>query len=241
MGRLFIILVLIGSFIVWIRWRKLKAKQEKREFIYKGIVLGLVLVIIGLAVFGRIDALGAVFAALLLCMKFIIAFAIRNFPFIAKIYGVTDGFGTSKKRQLKSLWLEISIDFPKGDISGKVIRGQFEGQELNSLNFEQLKSLLEECKSDSKSTYFLKAYIARRFHKKRDTHDKNHQQQESKSTLAESLSRDEALEILGLEGNPQANEIKLAHKKLMQKVHPDRGGNDFLASLLNRARDRLSE
>ena len=53
------------------------------------------------------------------------------------------------------------------------------------------------------------------------------------------MSNDEALEILGLEGSPSQEEIKLAHKKLMQKLHPDRGGNDFLASLLNRARDQL--
>jgi hypothetical protein len=53
------------------------------------------------------------------------------------------------------------------------------------------------------------------------------------------LSEDEALQILGLKPGASHEEILLAHKKLIQKLHPDRGGNDYLAAKLNAARDIL--
>lgn len=52
----------------------------------------------------------------------------------------------------------------------------------------------------------------------------------------------EAMEILGLSGDlgdMSAEMINDAHKRLIQKLHPDRGGNDYLAAKINQARDLL--
>ena len=239
MSRLFIILIAIGAFFTWMRWRKLTSQQARRDFIYKGLVFGLLMVIIGLAVFGRIDALGAIFASLLLSIKFIIAFAIRNFPIIARIYGVTGGFGLGRKRTLRTQWLEVSIDFSSKKISGNVLKGQFKERYLDDMSQPELESFLQECKEDAKSAYLLQTYINQRFNQSSGSYSSGSYSSDSQNPSATSMSNDEALEILGLEGSPSQEEIKLAHKKLMQKLHPDRGGNDFLASLLNRARDQL--
>ncbi|MEM6780258.1 MAG: J domain-containing protein [Pseudomonadota bacterium] len=49
----------------------------------------------------------------------------------------------------------------------------------------------------------------------------------------------DALEILGLKGEPDEEEIENAYKRLMKKVHPDQEGSEGLAKNLNQAKDTL--
>ena len=53
------------------------------------------------------------------------------------------------------------------------------------------------------------------------------------------MTRDKAAETLGVDIDASPDEIKLAHKKLMQKMHPDRGGSELLAKQINQAKDIL--
>jgi curved DNA-binding protein CbpA len=53
------------------------------------------------------------------------------------------------------------------------------------------------------------------------------------------MTRKEALAILGLEDGASEAEIREVYHRLMLKIHPDKGGSDYFAAKLNRARETL--
>ncbi|MBL4783745.1 MAG: hypothetical protein JKX92_16040 [Porticoccaceae bacterium] len=66
---------------------------------------------------------------------------------------------------------------------------------------------------------------------------KNHQS--SPPPPATLMTEKEALDILGLQMKASKEDIISAHKRLIQKVHPDKGGSKHLATQLNSAKDFL--
>ena len=59
------------------------------------------------------------------------------------------------------------------------------------------------------------------------------------SQAAGTMSEQEAIDILGLQKPFSREAVIEAHRKLMQKLHPDRGGNDYLAAKINQAKELL--
>lgn len=56
---------------------------------------------------------------------------------------------------------------------------------------------------------------------------------------AEVTTRQQAYEILGLDDGASDEDIQDAYKRLMQKIHPDHEGSEWMAAKLNQARDLL--
>lgn len=233
MGKLIGLVLLIGGFLVWRRWRKLQSSRAKRKFAFQTIVIGLLILIVLLAISGRIHPLGAVFAAVLAMLKIGLNLLIRWFPLFARLYGASH----AQPRVLKTPIIEVEINFATAQVSGKVIDGPNAGKPLDSLTEDELEALLNYCRAkDKKSTYLLQMYLARRFHHQ---DAKNGSAGNSSAGPTGSMSIEEAAEILGISPEADKDEINQAHRRLIGKVHPDKGGSDYLASLLNNARDLL--
>ena len=82
-------------------------------------------------------------------------------------------------------------------------------------------------------------------YKNRQQPNQGQERQQTQSPVQSSTMDDkEAQDILGLKGDIGRGEITAemindAHRRLIQKLHPDRGGNDYLAARVNLARDLL--
>lgn len=61
------------------------------------------------------------------------------------------------------------------------------------------------------------------------------------SSISPTLTERDAREVLGLGLAPSREDIIEAHRRLMQKVHPDLGGSTYLARQLNEAKKVLLE
>ena len=137
-------------------------------------------------------------------------------------------------------WLRMTIDHDSGRLAGVVLKGAFGGRELDSLEPAELLGLLAECRgSDPESARLLEAYLDRRLGD--DWREGEGAAGGTRGAEAPEvpMTASQALEILGLERGATREAIVSAHRRLIQKLHPDRGGSSYLAAQINRAKDVL--
>ena len=138
--------------------------------------------------------------------------------------------GTGQTSEVNTDYIRMVLDHDTGEMYGEIVASRFAGSKLSELSITELKELYTLISNDTDSVNVLAAYLDREHPEWRSS--------ESGDTQG-ALSEQEAFEILGLEPGASAADIKLAHRRIIQKLHPDRGGSTFLASQVNEAKDLL--
>jgi hypothetical protein len=133
--------------------------------------------------------------------------------------------------------LEMDLDHDTGAMTGRVLKGMFQGRSIESLKPAELALLWQDCRFvDPQSAQILEAYLDRVHATWRE--DVARGEREMRGSDGR-MSADEALNILGLAPGASEEDVRRAHRELMLKLHPDRGGSTYLAAQINEAKDVL--
>jgi hypothetical protein len=148
---------------------------------------------------------------------------------------------------VKSRYLTMRLEHETGSVSGVVREGLFSGRDLASLTAEECWALYDEIGDDPDSLALLESWLDANRTGWRDWFAEHfgmdtgqEADDERRKYTGSGLSGvEEAYEMLGLEHDASAEDIRKAHRTLMKKVHPDHGGSAFLAARINEAKDLL--
>ncbi len=228
-----LILLLLVLFGAWYGWRRLQSMtaQERRRALWVWGSAALVMVTLGLVATGRMHWVGAVIAALIPLLKFGIAMLLQALPLL-RIWGRKRG-----PSRVKTAGLEVVFNFATGEADGELFTGPHGGRRLGDLDEDQLREQFDYFQAnDRQSALLLRAYLLKRGFAGYGTGDGA---SGSRAVAQQEMGEEQAFQILGIKPGASRDDIVKAHKRLIQKLHPDRGGNDYLASMINAAKDRL--
>lgn len=238
---LFLAVVFVGAMLrlLWLRYRP----SPRQLLIVGGISLGLI-GLLALVASGRLHWIAATLA-----MVLPVAFRILGALGLSRLLGRLGGAGPSpfpgsasgdsghRSSEVRSRFLHMELDHGSGELEGKILDGPHAGSTLAALSLaEQLALLAHYRREDQDSARLLETWLDR--HHGPAWREAREQQPDRGGGEP---SREEALRILGLEGRPDRQAIIAAHRRLMQKFHPDHGGSEDLAARINGAKARLLE
>lgn len=232
---LFLVVVFIAAVLrlLWLRYQP----PPRQLLLAGGIAFGLI-GLLALIATGRLHWMAAVVAMVLpLTMKVLGTLGLmRLLQQIGGGGGPTPfpgGGSTSSSARnsvVTSRFLHMELDHGSGDLEGRIIDGPHAGASLLDLSLaQQLELLAHYQRQDPDSARLLETWLDRR-------HGPIWRESDTRSG---DPSRQEALRILGLEGTPDRRTITAAHRRMMQKFHPDHGGSEELAARINAAKERL--
>jgi len=147
--------------------------------------------------------------------------------------------------EVETAYLRMSLEHDTGVMQGEVLKGAYAGRRLSQLDLGQLVALLAEChREDPESAQLLETYLDRT-----QGPDWRDMAQNARTDAgggggrgpagSGAMTVDEAREVLGVDAHASADDIREAHRRLMLKLHPDKGGSGYLAAKINQAKDVL--
>jgi hypothetical protein len=230
------VLIAVLAFFSWYK-RAPKAQQKKiasRILIFGGIGVLLLLVLTG-----RLNPLFALVAAAVPLVQR----AMGLFQLFQGVKGASNAFKSSRgpspgqTSEVETRFLHMVLNHDSGHMDGTVLEGPQRGKRLSELDLPELLDMLQEYRrNDAQSAAVLEAFLDRYFADKWRDSDSGRGQDRPGSAGDGKMSAEEAREILGVGADATREQIIEAHRHLMQKLHPDRGGSTYLAAKINEAK-----
>jgi len=257
MARLLILLIIFGGLIGFLYWFSRTPAAQVARVLRRAALWGGIGLLLLATLTGRLNPIFAALAAAIPVGMRILNL-LHMLPMLQRLLqslglgglaggipggglggsaGVGSGAG-GRRSSIRTRYLEMSLDHETGAMDGQIREGPFQGQCLSDLALEQLLRMLElYAESDAQSAAVLTAYLEREYPNWRE--QAAEEQSAHDSAAAGPMTHEDALAILGLERGADPEQIRAAHRRLMQKLHPDRGGSDYLAAQINAAKALL--
>lgn len=236
MPRLILLLAIIAVlYLLYRRTLTVPPHRRRAEYIKLGLAVAVATVLL-LTLTGRMHWLGIAATGLLVAVRALLPTLLRLFPMFASrlAQGAAQQSG-GQTSTVETALLRMQLAHDSGDLQGEVLKGSYQGWRLADMDRQQLAELMAWCqREDEDSARLLDSYLQQRF-----PGEAPFGQEPPDNSNSGSMNREEALAILGLAEDATQEAIQAAHRALIQKLHPDRGGNDYLAAKINQARDFL--
>ena len=234
--------VLAGAaFVLLVRVYWAKAQPSRSSVVLTTAAIVLVAGLAVLAATGRLHWLAALGAAVFPFLRR--GFSLLRFlpllgrlaPLAGQAFGGRQAHAASagagpRSSEVETAELRMTLHHDSGQMDGEILAGPFHGQRLSTLGLDELRSL-RAALTDGDSVRLLDTYLERQHPGWDDTAERA-----SSEPADGQMDEARALEVLGLEAGATEEEVIDAHRRLIQKLHPDRGGSTFLAATLNEAK-----
>jgi len=232
-----LLLIALVAVLFLFSWYKRVPKAKQRRFRNRALLIGGGIILFLALITGKLHPLFAALAALVpLAYRAVGLYqtfsTIRSFTSRMKA-GASPGPTPGQTSEVETEFLRMRLDHDTGEMDGTVLQGRYEERTLRELGLPELLELLDECRADRQSMAVLEAYLDR-VHE-----DWRGHRRPPPGRSPDGMSEDEARAVLGVGPDATREEIVQAHRRLMQRLHPDRGGSDYLAAKLNAAKDLL--
>ncbi len=239
--RILLIVALILAIISLPAYFRLS--KQHRQRLKKLIMIGIIVLLVSRALPGLFGLIIPLLVALVAGFIRFLPVLIRYAPLLHRLWfswrqqhHSTSGYGAVHST-IETRFLRVQLDQRGQPIAGEILAGKFSGRDIQSLDKAELAQLFKECTSDKQSVDLLQRLL-------RDTAGSQSSYRQSSgsdhpSNKTNRLTAEQAYKLLGLTTNASHKEIITAHRRLIQKNHPDRGGSSELAAQINAARDVL--
>lgn len=149
------------------------------------------------------------------------------------------GLAEGGRSMVRTAALEMELDHDTGALEGLVLAGGAEGRTLGSMGLTELTRLYREVSPDIESRQLLETYLDCRFPVWRADAEADGGEGLRVAPRAGAMTKEEAYKVLGLEAGAAPADVRKAHRRLMQRLHPDVDRASFLAARIDEAKDVL--